>query len=142
MRHFRFVLAVGLVAMCVAMTTVAQTREATVIVNLHAHRGEIRAALLQHTPFGSSVKDVINFVSKQLQRGGESLPVTVETVKDASQPRVAKAIRVYLGQYYDHPEVVFLSAPLMMQREVTARWLFDSHDRLMDLAVDKVNGLY
>jgi hypothetical protein len=142
MRGFRFVLAVGLVAMCVATTTMAQTKEATVIVNLHAHRGEIRAALLQHTPLGSNVKDVMNFISKQLQRDGENSPVTVETVKDDSQPRAAKAIRVYLGQYYDHPEVVFLSVPLMMQREVRARWLFDSHDRLIDLVVDKRNGLY
>ena len=124
------------------MTTIAQTREAPVIVNLHAKRDEIRAALLQHTPVGSSVKDVTNFISKQLQPDGGGSPVAVATVKDNSQPRVAKAIRVYLGQYYNHPEVVFLSAPLMVQREVTALWLFDSHDRLIDLRVDKQNGLY
>jgi len=118
------------------------TKESPVIVDLRAHRGEIRAALLQHTPVGSSVKAVMNFISKQLQRAPGTSPVTIEPVKDDSQPRATKTIRIYLGQYYDHPEVVFLSAPLMMQREVTAQWLFDSRGQLIDVAVKKQNGLY
>ena len=122
--------------------TLSGTKESPVIVDLRAHRGEIHAALLQHTPVGSSVKDVMDFISKQLERGSDESLGTVEPVKDDSQPRAAKTIRVYLGQYYDHPEVVFLSAPLMMQREVTAQWLFDAHDHLIDLAVKKQNGLY
>lgn len=121
---------------------ISGTKEPPVIVDLHAHRGEIRTALLQHTPAGSSVKDVMDFISKQLQHGEATSPVTVEPVKGDSQSRAAKAIRVYLGQYYDHPEVIFLSAPLMMQKEVTAQWLFDSHDRLVDIAIEKQNGVY
>jgi hypothetical protein len=121
---------------------ISGTKEPPVIVDLHAHRGEIRAALLQHTPPGSSVKDVMDFISKQLQHDGATSPVTVEPVKGDSGSRAAKTIRVYLGQYYDHPEVVFLSAPLLMQKEVTAQWLFDSHDRLIDIVVKKQNGIY
>jgi hypothetical protein len=117
-------------------------KEPPVIVDLHAHRGEIRAGLLEHTPVGSGVKDAMDFISKQLQRAGGTAPVTVEPVKDDSQSRAAKTIRVYLGQYFDHPEVVFLSAPLMMQKEVTGQWLFDSRDRLIDIVVDKQNRLY
>ncbi len=36
----------------------AATKNAPVIVDLHAHRGEIRAELLKHTPVGVSVKEV------------------------------------------------------------------------------------
>jgi hypothetical protein len=29
-----------------------------------------------------------------------------------------------------------------MQKQVTAQWLFDSHDRLINVVVEKKNGLY
>jgi hypothetical protein len=121
---------------------ISETKESPVIVDLHAHRGEIREALLQRTRLGSSVKSVLDFISKQLQQNGGTSPVTVEPVKDDSESHAAKSVRAYLGQYYDHPEVVFLSAPLLMQKEVTAKWLFDSHDRLIDIVVEKQNELY
>lgn len=124
-------------------SSLSGTQESQVIVDLHAHRAEIRAVLLQYTPLGSSVKDVVEFVSKQLQRTGETSPVTVQPASDGSRPRATKTIRVYLGQYYDHPEVFFLLfAPLMMQKEVTAYWWFDQHDRLIDIVVDKKSGVY
>ena len=119
-----------------------EPNESPVIVDLHAHRGEIRAALLKRTPLGSGVKSVLDFISKQLQQNGGASPVTVEPVKDGSEPRAVKSVRAYLGQYYDHPEVVFLSTPLLMQKEVTAQWLFDSHDRLINIVVEKKNGIY
>jgi len=31
---------------------------------------------------------------------------------------------------------------LLMQKEVTAQWLFDSHDRLINVVVEKKNGIY
>ena len=120
----------------------SEPKESPVIVDLHAHRGEIRAVLLQRTPLGSNVKSVLDFISKQLQEDKGTSPVTVERVKDGSEPRAVKSVRAYLGQYYDHPEVVFLSAPLLMQKEVTAQWLFDSHDRLINVVVEKKNGIY
>ncbi len=125
----------------------SDTKESPVIVDLRAHRPEIRAVLLRHTPIGSSVTSVLEFVSKQLQRSGdvavvvESQPATGPAAEESRQ-RGVKRIRLYLGQYYDHPEVVFLSAPLMMQKEVTAQWAFDQHDRLVDIFVDKKTGLY
>ena len=120
----------------------SEPNESPVIVDLRAHRGEIRAALLKRTPLGSGVKSVLDFISKQLQQNEGASPVTVEPVKDDSEPHAAKSVRAYLGQYYDHPEVVFLSAPLLMQKEVTAQWLFDSHDRLINVVVKKKNGIY
>jgi len=120
----------------------SEPKESPVIVDLHAHRGEIQAVLIQRTPLGSSVKSVLNFISKQLQQDKGTSPVTVEPVKDGSEPRAIKSVRAYLGQYYDHPEVVFLSAPLLMQKQVTAQWLFDSHDRLINVVVEKKNGIY
>jgi hypothetical protein len=125
----------------------SDTKQARVVVDLRAHRVEIRAALLQHTPIGSSVTHVLDFVSKQLQRAGdarvavENHPATGPAVEE-SKKRGVKRIYVYLGQYYDHPEAVFLSAPLMMQKEVSAQWVFDQHDRLIDIFVDKKNVLY
>jgi hypothetical protein len=78
--------AIGLIA--------SGTKEAApVIVDLHAHRAEIRSELLKHTRIGSSVKEVIDFISKQLQRTGATSPLTVEPIKDDSRSHVAKAIR-------------------------------------------------
>jgi hypothetical protein len=128
-------------------SALSDTKESPVIVDLRAHRPEIRAVLLRHTPIGSSVTSVLEFVSKQLQRTGDAVvavenqPATGPAAEGSRQCGV-KRIRVYLGQYYDHPEVVFFSAPLMMQKEVSAQWAFDQHDRLIEIFVDKTNGLY
>ncbi|HEY2614151.1 MAG TPA: hypothetical protein VGI42_00435 [Chthoniobacterales bacterium] len=128
-------------------STLAEKNDAPVIVDLRAHRGEIRTVLLRHTPLGSSETRVREFISKQLQRSGDTA-VTSEnqpadgTAAVGSRLRGVKRIKIYLGQYYDHPEVIFLSAPLVMQREVTAQWAFDQHDRLIEIFVDKTNGLY
>jgi hypothetical protein len=141
---------IGIVVVLLASTLdTAQpaAKEAQVIVDLRAHRAEIRAALLRFTPTGSSLAKVLEFVSKQLQHAGNT-PVVVEnqpatgSAADGSPRRGVKKIHVYLGQYYDHPEVVFLSAPLMMQKEVSAQWAFDQHDRLVDILVDKTTGVY
>ena len=50
--------------------------------------------------------------------------------------------RVFLGQYYDHPEIIFLTAPMLMQKEVSAQWAFDEHDRLIEIFVDKATEVY
>ena len=118
-----------------------------VIVHLHAHRAEIRAALLRQTPLGSSTSEVVRFISKQLLHTNAA-PATLEDkpasgpAAEASKQRGVKSIRVYLGQYYDHPEIVFLSAPLVMQKEVSAQWAFDQHDRLIEIFVDKKTDVY
>ena len=123
---------------------ILEASDPRVIVDLHAHRAEIRAALLQHTPIGSSTSDVVRFVSQQLQHPGAA-PATVIAQPAAgaqSKRRGVKSIRVSLGQYYDHPEIVFLTAPLLMQKDVSAQWAFDEHDRLIDIFVDKNTGVY
>lgn len=116
------------------------------IVDLRSHRSEIRALLLEHTPLKSGAREVVDFISRHLQHD-ENTPVTVV---DGSSPLVtaelrqrgAKFIRVYLGQYYDHPEVVFLAAPVLIQKEVRVIWIFDQQNRLIDIFVDKTTGTY
>jgi hypothetical protein len=140
----------GILAVFLAATSaLAQSgpKQSPLIVDLHGRRAEIRAALLRFSPIGSSLETVLEFVSNQLQRSANT-PVAVENqpasgpAADSSPRRGVKRIRVYLGQYYDHPEVVFLSAPLMMQKEVSAQWAFDQHDRLIDIFVDRRNAVY
>ncbi len=139
-------LVVGLL-MAGISSSVAQANEADVIVDLRSHRADIRVALLHATPLRSNAREVLDFISKQLQRS-ENTPAAV-TDKPADGPaaegsnqRGVKTIRVYLGQYYDHPEVVFFSAPMVMQKEVSAQWAFDARDRLVDIFVDKTTSVY
>jgi len=118
-----------------------------VVVNLRAHRGEIRKCLLRQTPLGSTSQSVLKFIATQLEFSGsgspkiESGPAT-GSAAEASQDRGVKRIRIYLGQYYEHPEVVFLTAPILMEREVSAQWAFDKEDRLVDIFIDKNTGVY
>ena len=137
-------------AIALCLQVVSQTFGAAhekIVVDLHSHRAEIRALLLRHTPPGSTVADVQKFVSTELSRSGyappkiENGPATGPAAK-GSPRRGVKTIRVYLGQYYDHPEVVFLTTPLFMQKEVSAQWAFDAHDRLVEIFVDKATGVY
>ena len=145
----RSLLAQLLVTSMLAFTvsSMADTKQRPVVVDLHAHRAEIRAALLHHTPIGSNSADVLKFVSTQLDRSGNA-PVTL-TDAPATGPAAqqshhsgAKNIRIYLGQYPEHAEVVFLSAPMMMQREVSAQWAFDPQGRLIDIFVHKESRIY
>lgn len=114
-----------------------------VIVDIYAPRASIRAELLQETPPGSSIEKVVRFISNQLQttRSGVA-KISVEPANIPSQPRVAKTIHVYLGQYYKNLGAVFLTAPMVVHEDVSARWLFDRHRRLIDIVVDKQTGVY
>ena len=117
-------------------------KQRRVIVDLYAPRAEIRGRLLKHTPIGSSLEYVVEFISKQLERSEDVSAITVRPANDASRPHAAKTIRVYLGQYYKHLGAFFLTAPMMVHEEVTAQWWFDRHDRLIDIVVDKQAGVY
>lgn len=121
--------------------------EGKVVVDLRSHRAEIRGVLLRHTQVGSSSGEVLKFITAHLERSDDATPkmengpATGPAAK-ASRRRSVKRIRIYLGQYYDHPEVVFLAAPMLMQKEVDAQWAFDEHDRLINIFVDKQTELY
>ena len=114
-----------------------------VIIDIHASRATIRAVLLQKTPPSSSIEYVIGFISNRLQHTGSGpARITVQPANIPSQPRVAKTIHVYLGQYYKHLGAVFLTAPMVVHEDVNAQWLFDRHDRLIDIAVNKRERVY
>jgi hypothetical protein len=134
------ILSLALIASGAAL---ADTNPPRVIVDIYAPRAAIRAELLQQTPPGSSIENVISFISNRLQRPRSGVAkISVEPDNIPLQPRVAKSIRVYLGQYYKHLGAVFLTAPMVVHEEVSACWLFDSHHRLIDIVVDKQTGVY
>jgi hypothetical protein len=113
-----------------------------VIIDLHAPRAEIRAALLKHTPLGSRIGYVMEFIAKRLEPHESGSAITAQPTQDASRPRVAKTIRVFLGQYYQHIGAVFLTAPMVVHEEVSAQWLFDQQGRLIDVVVEKQARVY
>lgn len=98
--------------------------------------------LLKHTAVGSSIREVEEFISRQLQRSGEVLVVAVQPAQVASRRTAAKTIRVNLGEYYEHLGAVFLTAPMIVHKEVTGQWWFNRHDRLIDISVEKHTSVY
>jgi hypothetical protein len=115
--------------------------------DLRAPRAEIRKRLLQYTPLGSKLDDVKKFISDELAKSGDDT-VKVEKLTPSADngaargPKAAKRIRVYLGQYYDQAGVIFLTAPLVSQKEVSVEWRFDDHDSLVDIIVAKKPTVY
>ncbi|MDQ6624738.1 MAG: hypothetical protein M3Y69_01160 [Verrucomicrobiota bacterium] len=131
------------VLLCSGQSAIATEPELR--LDLRKPRAEVRAALLKVTPLQTPAADVVSFITKHLQPNADTGIALTEGPApgiSGSKPRGAKFIRLYLGQYYDHPEVVFLAAPIMSQREVTAFWIFDEKGKLMDLVVDKQTGVY
>ena len=120
----------------------AGTKQPHVIVDIHAPRADIRNTLLTHTPVGSSMGTVVKFISDQLEITGSVLDIKVEPAKAPSSLPPTKAIRVYLGQYYKRLGTVFLTAPMVVHEDVNAQWLFDRHDCLIDIVVEKQARVY
>ena len=121
--------------------------QSKVIVDLHAPREAIRAALLHYTPIGSKASEVLKFIASRLDRSGNS-PLKIDNepatgrAAEGSNRRGVRTIRVYLGEYFQHPGAVFLSAPMIMRKQVSAQWALDEHDHLIDIFVDKGTGVY
>ena len=121
--------------------------ESAVVVDLHAHPVAIRAALLRYTPIGSKASEVLKFIATRLERPRD-LPLKIDNgpatgrAAEGSNRRGVRTIRVYLGEYYQHPGAVFLSAPMIMRKQVSAQWAFDEHDRLINVFVDKRTRVY
>jgi hypothetical protein len=121
--------------------------ETKVTLDLHAPAAEIRAVLLRYTPIGSKAADVLKFIATRLERFGDA-PLKIDnapatgSAAEASHRRSVRRIRVYLGEYYQHPGAVFLSAPMIMRKRVSAQWAFGEHDRLIDIFVDKRTLVY
>lgn len=116
-------------------------------IDVRDHRAEIRQALLKYTPIGSGPENVLDFISKRLLQQDESLPpvekhgATGPSAENSAR-RGVKSVRLYLGHYLDHPEIFFLSAPVLIQKEVTAQWAFDERNRLIEIFVDKDAGVF
>jgi hypothetical protein len=123
--------------------TLADNLQPRVIIDLHAPRAEIRAALLKYTPTGSSIEYVVGFISKRLERSGSGpTTITAKPTRIPSQPLVAKTIHVDLGHYYEHLGAVFLTAPMVVHEDVSVLWLFDRQNRLIDVAIQKQRRVY
>ena len=138
---FRLYVALGLVT-----TSLAQ-QPLGVVPDLHKHRAEIRAALLHATPLRSSAEDVLQFIRKDLQRQGESTPplesrpVQSEAAADSTK-RGVKNIHLRLGNYIYNPAIIFLSAPMLLEKEVTVDWAFNKDNRLIEIFIDKKTITY
>ena len=113
-----------------------------VIVDIHAPRAAIRETLLKHTPVNSSMAYVTGFISKRLQTSGSISAIKVEPAKAALPAGATNTIRVSLGEYYKRLGAVFLTAPMVVHEDVSARWLFDRNDRLIDIVVEKRARVY
>lgn len=156
----------GVIANCSAITTVIPVRLPAIVSaialllstlairaqeatppNPKDHRPEIRAALLKATPLGSTANQVIDFMRKSLLPAAqrpppvEEHPAQSEAAGDSAKKGV-KSIHYMLGSYMDNPALLTLSAPLLLQREVTVDWAFDKDDRLVEIFVDKRTATY
>lgn len=140
-----FVVLLAVVALCHAFPVSGWSAEPAGKIDLRQHAPEIRALLLRSTPIGASTDGVLAFVGKHLPADADravKLSDGPVAAPEKTKPRGAKFLRVYLGEYYDHPEVVFLTAPILMERQVRAIWIFDARNRLLDLVVEKKTGTY
>ena len=121
--------------------------ESKVTLDLHAPAAEIRTALLRYKPIRSKAADVLKFIATRLERSGDA-PLKIETgpatapAGEGSHRRGVRRIRVYLGEYYQNLGAIFLSAPMIMRKQVSAQWAFDEHGRLVDIFVDKRTAVY
>lgn len=132
------------VAVVVTMNTSSAQQVPPVLPDLHSHRADIRRALFHATPLGSSAKDVLRVIKKDLQKEDDPTPRleshSVQT--EAAANCGVKSIHLHLGDYLYNPAVIFLSAPMLLQEEVTVDWAFDKDDRLIEIFVDKKTVTY
>jgi hypothetical protein len=71
----------------------------------------------------------------------ESHPVQSEAAADSTK-RGVKSIHLRLGNYMYNPAVIFLSAPMLLEKEVTVDWAFNKDDRLIEIFIDKRTVIY
>jgi len=131
----------SLTLLSIAQPAWTETKQPHVIIDIHAPRADIRNTLIKHTPVGSSMGTVVDFISNQLEITGGILDIRIQPAKAAAL-RGTKAIRVNLGQYYKRLGTVFLTAPMVVHEDVNAQWLFDGHSRLIEIVVEKQARVY
>ena len=137
------------IALLVRLIVVAfgDSNESKVTLDLHAPAAQIRAVLLRYTPIGSKAADGLKFIATRLKRSDDA-PLKIDnapatsSAAEGSHRRGVRRIRVYLGEYYQHPGAVFLSAPMIMRKQVRAQWALDEHGRVIDIFVDKRTLVY
>jgi len=137
-----FRLAVVVVVLAISLPALAQQSSP---VNPQDSRAQIRAALLAQTPIGSSITRVEDFIRANLLPKDAPMPPVEGYLSGDLAARVqngAKYIRVELGHYFANSGAIFLTAPMMQQKQVTALWTFDDHDRLLDVHVGKAVKTY
>lgn len=136
-------------ALCAALLAVAGVRAENEPspLDLQQRRAQIRELLLKETPVGMESKEVLASILKRLGGDEAKLPKIEDhpalgPEAEKAKQRGVKSIRLVLGDYYDHPEIIFFAAPMLSRREVTAQWAFDEQDRLVDIFVDKTSSIY
>lgn len=90
---------------------------------------------------------MLGVIKKDLQEEDAATPRlenhSVQTEAAANSAKCGlKSIHLLLGDYIYNPAVILLSAPMLLQKEVTADWAFDKDDRLIEIFVDKKTVTY
>ncbi|HEY8904103.1 MAG TPA: hypothetical protein VIM48_10355 [Chthoniobacterales bacterium] len=132
-------LARGLILSALLFVASARGRDEGIIVRVDPSqpRAQIREKLLALTPLGEAASQVATGLQSRLRlSSGEAFAIRIEPVADSKGKR-RSVIRVVLGKYLTNPVPLTLSAPIPLVAQTTAVWLFDPHDRLLDIVVSK-----
>ena len=111
------------------------------------HRADIRAALLKQTPLGTTISGVQKVIRANFAQTDADVPPVESHGAEGeaavkSPNRGVKSLRLVLAAYIENPGTIFLSAPLVNEKQVVAQWAFDENGRLVEIFVDKTTRTY
>ena len=73
----------SLTLLSIAQPAWTEAKQRGIVVDIHAPRADIRNTLLMHTPVGSNMGTVVDFISNQLEIAGSVLDIRVQPAKAA-----------------------------------------------------------
>ena len=137
----------AIVLLTVSVVAVTGQRAERPLIDPVEHRSEIRAILLKQTPLGSNLADVQRFIglnfAQSVADAAKIQPHGAEGELAANSPnKGVKSLQISLGAYIENPGTIFLTAPLLNEKTVTAQWAFDKNNRLVEIFVDKTTTTY
>jgi hypothetical protein len=110
--------------------------DANGVIDPSEHRAAIRAKLLELTPSGEPLTQVVAVLNEKFATSNHPSPIKVDLIPSSEQTRT-KIIRVNLGEYIESPLMLMLPTPIPVIVDTSATWTFDTNDRLVDIAVRK-----
>lgn len=133
--HVRRTLVIVLIVLCCAVCIIA----CMMINPMRRSEESIRDALLEKTPIGTSVDEVLQVIQAELKHENDTEPSYAQTPalergpQGYTVPVGKKSIRLRLGSHwYSVPGYPIVTI-------VYASWAFDENDRLIEILVHKEN---